>query len=817
MKTIQEKYNAVVEGTFSKQQFLKDAKRELSQFLSPFNGFPDTVSILKSKGILFEAKKEASLEYECPVSQYSVEDLTRGVDFELEKAGVDSAATVTKEDKDKAEKIAIKNLEKDRMHYLNILAGESAKVDKHDKMVEPTDKNKVDTFNGMKKADLKENYTKEKLLKKLGDADDARIQTGNGKEYIIYNPNSNNDDNAAMWHDDTVFAVDLDGQEEEIDYRDIGLVMVEDIKESNQEESIANFIIKYYSNPNTGKSLIDDDIIGDFFATHPESRDQEPQDALDNFQEFLSVNYEMPGDYMQEAEDLTLEPEDTDNPDETLIAIGRGYLEGFNRPHSLTNGDLEILGKKVVDNLYKGDLEAAKTQFVAEAMTDDEMKKIVKYGKDTDMKAIDKIYKLGDKFSTDFDYDGMLKAGLKLKISTPLDKMQKLYDSFEDVNYHRENGHLGNAIDYIQDGDKKGALDHLKMFRQAVRKTLGEMDEGADKVRKVVAEDSDIQESRGAFDLCVQGIQDIATDGDVSEKDAAMEMMIAIADKYDFNLAGLESQLFHGDDSINEGRRRKTKGGKVVTENDYETGGYVESMGPLFDKGVNMLIKAWEEWKMGPMTEPGMVEFAKKDVLTYLETQFMVENLEEAKGKDHDGDGDVDGDDYMASKDAAIKKAMGKEKVVKENIKSIIVKVLEEGVVNEAATNALADFSETYGGYEGMKQSIINLQDVVTDIEAYYDKTRSKIQKVYDTLGDIRNEEGLKVGGFLAPAIEQAFNKDLRPAIKGGFTKGLTQPKVKMISQKDIETQNPLGEVEKETVYSRPTVNGTLQENKKRK
>jgi len=38
-----------------------------------------------------------------------------------------------------------------------------------------------------------------------------------------------------------------------------------------------------------------------------------------------------------------------------------------------------------------------------------------------------------------------------------------------------------------------------------------------------------------------------------------------------------------------------------------------------------------------------------------------------------------------------------------------------------------------------------------------------------------------------------------------------------MISQKDIETQNPLGEVEKETVYSRPTVNGTLQENKKRK
>jgi hypothetical protein len=42
--------------------------------------------------------------------------------------------------------------------------------------------------------EVKENYTKEKLLKKLGDADDARIQTGNGREYIVYNPNSNNDD-----------------------------------------------------------------------------------------------------------------------------------------------------------------------------------------------------------------------------------------------------------------------------------------------------------------------------------------------------------------------------------------------------------------------------------------------------------------------------------------------------------------------------------------------------------------------------------------------------------------------------------------------
>ncbi len=57
MRTIQEKYNAVLEGNFSKTQFLRDAKRELSQFLSPFNGFPDTVNIHKQKGVIVEAKK----------------------------------------------------------------------------------------------------------------------------------------------------------------------------------------------------------------------------------------------------------------------------------------------------------------------------------------------------------------------------------------------------------------------------------------------------------------------------------------------------------------------------------------------------------------------------------------------------------------------------------------------------------------------------------------------------------------------------------------------------------------------------------------
>lgn len=293
----------------------------------------------------------------------------------------------------------------------------------------------------------------------------------------------------------------------------------------------------------------------------------------------------------------------------------------------------------------------------------------------------------------------------------------------------------------------------------------------------------------------------------------------------------------------------------------------------------------------------------------------------EGKGKDHDGDGDIDSDDYMAAKDKAIKKAMGKkvnemspevadvvaflatgagitgashvagkllkaleggkfgekgkeiaqdihnlaktdveegqinergfhvmrqiksiiqdmaadfdgdelgaaeelieaiaqeygidfefgagenrqQEALRESVKNIITKVLEEQVINEAATNELARIGEEYADFEGLKGAVLDLQNIVSDIEAYYDKTRDKIQKVYDRLGEIKNEEGLKVGAFLAPSIESAFNKDLRPVTKVGFTKGLDTPKVKQISQADIDRGYVQQEAPKDTVFS---------------
>jgi hypothetical protein len=63
-------------------------------------------------------------------------------------------------------------------------------------------------------------YNKKSLMKSIKNHDDAFIIV-KGQQFLIKNPDSNNDDNAAMWHDDHICALDFDGEEHEIKYKDI--------------------------------------------------------------------------------------------------------------------------------------------------------------------------------------------------------------------------------------------------------------------------------------------------------------------------------------------------------------------------------------------------------------------------------------------------------------------------------------------------------------------------------------------------------------------------------------------------------------------
>lgn len=194
MKTLQEKFNAVNENTYTKAEFLRDARRQFPQFITRFNGYEDAVQIFKNRGLIAEVK-EVVYDNNSEDS-YSPETIRRAVDVELDAMGVDSAGKVEEKDYDKAKKKAMANLKKDCNHYLNLMAKESPQVDKHDQMTAAKDSNKVDTFNGMKKAQLKE-AMKKVIVNILEDKQPLNEAAAEKLEQYINYENDDNQDLAA--------------------------------------------------------------------------------------------------------------------------------------------------------------------------------------------------------------------------------------------------------------------------------------------------------------------------------------------------------------------------------------------------------------------------------------------------------------------------------------------------------------------------------------------------------------------------------------------------------------------------------------------
>ena len=88
-----------------------------------------------------------------------------------------------------------------------------------------------------------------------------------------------------------------------------------------------------------------------------------------------------------------------------------------------------------------------------------------------------KKYTLGQGWSTDFDYEGMLTAGTQANEQTPTEDLEKLHDSFEDVNYHSESNPLWNAIIAKKEGHAEILTSELADFRKLCQETLAEINE----------------------------------------------------------------------------------------------------------------------------------------------------------------------------------------------------------------------------------------------------------------------------------------------------------------------------------------------------
>ena len=121
MRTLQEKYNAILEGNFSKEQFRRDAVMQLPNVVSKFNSFEDMTTILKNRGMIAEAKKEEVTAYKKPevdpIDLIAPDLLDDGIRAELEAAGIEG--TPSEEEYAKAKEKAAKNLAKDPLCYKN--------------------------------------------------------------------------------------------------------------------------------------------------------------------------------------------------------------------------------------------------------------------------------------------------------------------------------------------------------------------------------------------------------------------------------------------------------------------------------------------------------------------------------------------------------------------------------------------------------------------------------------------------------------------------------------------------------------------------
>ena len=90
---VTENYKAVLEGKLAKGEFVRQMRLQFPNIVTKFNGYDDTVQILKNKQMIFDAPINEAFENvkvydDRPALTYSLDAFERGVQYELQAAGV---------------------------------------------------------------------------------------------------------------------------------------------------------------------------------------------------------------------------------------------------------------------------------------------------------------------------------------------------------------------------------------------------------------------------------------------------------------------------------------------------------------------------------------------------------------------------------------------------------------------------------------------------------------------------------------------------------------------------------------------------------
>ena len=148
-----------------------------------------------------------------------------------------------------------------------------------------------------------------------------------------------------------------------------------------------------------------------------------------------------------------------------------------------------------------------------------------------------------------------------------------------------------------------------------------------------------------------------------------------------------------------------------------------------------------------------------------------IDQMIEAKKKDHDKDGDIDSDDYMAARDKAIKKAMGKDKKeesVKEELTDKQKKLppaLQKAIAKKQGDKPKDKVEEKVTSLKALLEQEVEKAEIVIAAKSLVDELQDMIEQMgkmqNDELGAVVDQMSYQYGADKAASFNQAVASQL--------------------------------------------------------
>lgn len=148
-----------------------------------------------------------------------------------------------------------------------------------------------------------------------------------------------------------------------------------------------------------------------------------------------------------------------------------------------------------------------------------------------------------------------------------------------------------------------------------------------------------------------------------------------------------------------------------------------------------------------------------------------IDQMIEAKKKDHDKDGDIDSDDYLAARDKAIKKAMGKDKKeesVKEELTDKQKKLppaLQKAIAKKQGDKPKDKVEEKVTSLKALLEQEVEKAEIVIAAKSLVEELQDMIEQLgkmqNDELGAVVDQMSYQYGADKAASFNQAVASQL--------------------------------------------------------